>query len=174
MSKARCCATGSPERGAHRPAACTTARCKLTCLPAPLAPPPPALLSALLTALLVALLPAWAVAKGGSMQPKPNKDFRELIVKGERPEIAACLVAAIDYARRDPTYGAIRWDDNASDRAIMRETDDNGRLTRHVRLTAQLRIQGAAPFGGSWRSFQVSCEQPPDGGVQVRLSALGS
>jgi hypothetical protein len=121
---------------------------------------------------LLALLPDAGAAKGGSMQPKPNKDFRELIVKGERPEIAACLVAAIDYARRDPSYGAIRWDENASDRAIMRESEDDGRLTRHVRLTAQLRLQGGSPFGGTWRSFRVSCEQPPDGSVRVSLSSL--
>src|SRR3974390_1591601 len=104
-----------------------------------------------------------ADAKGGSMQPRRNKDFRELIVKGERPEIAACLVAAIDYARRDPAFGAIRWDDDASDRAVMRESESAGRLTRTVRLTAQMRARGSALFGETWRSMEVSCEQPEDG-----------
>ncbi len=121
---------------------------------------------------LLALLCAVAGAKGGSMQPKPNKDFRELIVKGERPEIAACLVAAIDLARHDPAFGAIRWDDQASDRAIMRETEDQGRLTRHVQLIAELRSQGVPPFGGTWRSFTISCEQPQDTGIHVQLTPL--
>jgi hypothetical protein len=121
---------------------------------------------------VLALLPALADAKGGGMQSKPNKDFRELIVKGERPEIAACLVAAIDYARRDPGYGAIRWDDEASDRAIMRESESNGRLTRHVRLTAQMRKQGSVLFAGSWRSVDVSCEQPEDGVVRVSVKPV--
>ena len=102
------------------------------------------------------------------MQPKPNKDFRELIVKGERPEIAACLVAAIDFARRDSAYGAIRWDDDASDRAIMRETESDGRLTRTVRLTTQMRVRRSL-FGESWRPMEISCEQAEDGAVRVKV-----
>jgi hypothetical protein len=120
-------------------------------------------------AALLAWVPAIATAKGGSMQPRPNKDFRELIVKGERPEIAACLVAAIDYARRDTAYSAIRWDDDASDRAIMQESESNGRLTRHIRLTAQMRTQGSALFAQTWRSVDVSCDQPEDGAVHVSV-----
>ncbi len=125
----------------------------------------------MLLAAALALLPGLAAAKGGGMLPRPNKDFRELIVKGERPEIAACLVAAIDYARRDPGYGAIRWDDDASDRAIMRESESNGRLTRNVRLIAQLRKQDSL-FTSAWRPMEVSCEQPEDGGVHVSLKPL--
>jgi hypothetical protein len=118
-------------------------------------------------AAMLALLPALASAKGGGMQARPNKDFRELIVKGERPEIAACLVAAIDYARQDRAYNAIRWDDDASDRAVMREQDSNGRLTRYVRLTAQMRSRGL--FSESWQPMVVSCEQPQDGSIQVSV-----
>lgn len=118
-------------------------------------------------AAVLALLPALAAAKGGGMQSRPNKDFRELIVKGERPEIAACLVAAIDYARRSSSYNAIRWDDGASDRAIMRESESNGRLTRQVRLVAQLRSHGL--FAESWKPMEVSCVQPEDGSVQVTV-----
>ncbi len=117
-------------------------------------------------AALLALVPVLAHARG-SMQPKPNMDFRELIVKGERPEIAACLVAAIDYARRGPAYSAIRWDDDASDQAIMREYESSGRLIRHVRLIAELQKQGSAIFGGKWQTVQISCEQRDDGAVHV-------
>ena len=123
---------------------------------------------------LLALVPAVAIAKGGSMQPKPNKDFRELIVKGERPEIAACLVAAIDYARHDATYSAVRWDDEASDRAIMKESESNGQLNRHIRLTMQMRSQGSAFFAGTWQSMNVSCDQTENGAVHVSVrSAAG-
>jgi len=121
---------------------------------------------------LLALVPVLAAAKGGAMQPKPNKDFRELIVKGERPEIAACLVAAIEYARRDTGYSAIRWDDDASDRAVVREGESKGQLTRYVRLAAQLRIRGSNPFTQSWRTMEVSCVQPESGAVEVSVKPL--
>jgi len=111
-------------------------------------------------------------AKGGSMQPKRNKEFRELIVKGERPEIAACLAAAIEYARHNPAFNAIRWDDDASDRAIMRESATNGRLTRYIRLTTQFRMRGSTVFAETWRSMEVSCEQPEDGVVHVNVKAV--
>ena len=123
-------------------------------------------------ALWLALVPVPATAKGGSMQPKPNKDFRELIVKGERPEIAACLVAAIEFARRNSVYSAVRWDDDASDRAIMRESESNGQLTRQIRLTVQMRTQGSALFAGKWQPMDVSCEQPEDGAVRVRVKSV--
>ncbi len=123
-------------------------------------------------ACLLVLLPPAAGAKGGGIQPKPNKDFRELIVKGERPEIAACLAAAIDFARRDAVYSAIRWDDQASDRAVMREVETNGRLTRYIRLTAELRTQGTALFAGAWRPAEISCEQPEDGAVRVSVKPI--
>lgn len=121
-------------------------------------------------ATLLALAPALAAAKGGGMQPRPNKDFRELIVKGERPEIAACLVAAIDYARDNRSYSAIRWDDDASDRAVMRESESNGQLVRQVRLVAQLRRRGL--FGENWKPMEVSCMQPEDGSVRVTVTPI--
>jgi hypothetical protein len=119
---------------------------------------------------MLALAPPLANAKGGGMLPKPNKDFRELIVRGERPEIAACLAAAIDYARRNPGYSAIRWDDDASDRAIMRENDSGGELTRTIRLTARMRVRSGA-FAEVWRTMEVSCVQPESGVVSVSMKS---
>ena len=120
----------------------------------------------------LALAPLAALAKGGSLHAKPNKDFRELIVKGERPEIAACLTAAVNYARQSAGYSAIRWDDDASDRAVMRETESNGRLTRQVRLVTQMETQGSLLSASRWRSVQVSCEQPEDGDIHVEVTPL--
>jgi len=122
-------------------------------------------------ALSFGLLPG-SVNAVGSMQPKRNKDFRELIVKGERPEIAACLAAAIDYARHAPGISAIRWDDDASDKALMRESESNGRLTRFVRLTTQMRMKRWIAFAETWRSVEVSCEQPEDGSVHLGIHPL--
>lgn len=122
-------------------------------------------------ALSFVLLPALANA-AGSMQPKRNKDFHELIVNGERPEIAACLAAAIDYARHAPRVSAIRWDDDASDKALMRESESNGHLTRFVRLTTQMRMKQWIALAETWRSVEVSCEQPEDGGVRLNIYPL--
>ncbi len=119
-------------------------------------------------AVLFAMLPSSADAVG-SMQPKRNKDFRELIVKGERPEIAACLAAAIDYARHSPGISAIRWDDDASDKALMLESENNGRLVRSVRLTAQMRMKRWMVFSEEWRSTEIFCEQPEDGTIRLSV-----
>jgi len=130
-------------------------------------------LGALALACWAAVLPWSAAAKGGSLQPKPNKDFRELIVKGERPEIAACLVAVIDAARRNPDYGALRWDEDASDRAILRESESGGRLTRRIDLTVQIRVQATVLSAGAWHAVGVSCVQPEDGAVHVQWKPGG-
>jgi len=119
-------------------------------------------------AVLFGLLPLHADGVG-SMQPKRNKDFRELIVQGERPEIAACLATAMEYARHAQGVSAIRWDDDASDRAHVRESESDGRLTRYVRLTAQMRMKRWNLFAETWRSMEVSCEQPEDGAIRLSV-----
>jgi hypothetical protein len=126
---------------------------------------------ALFVSIAAPMAPGVAHAAGG-MQTKPNKDFRELIAKGERPEIAACMAAAIDYARRDAQFNAIRWDQNISDQAVMRETDVDGRLTRFVHLTMQMRTRESGLFSETWRPVDVSCEQPEDGPLQVRVAPI--
>jgi hypothetical protein len=118
------------------------------------------------------LAPRIADAKGGGMQSRPNKDFQELIVKGERPEIAACMVAAINYARHNAEFVAIRWNDNASDRAIMQEKEVNGKLIRSVRLMTQMRTRGLGLFSQTWRPVEVTCEQPEDGSLQLHVNPI--
>jgi len=113
----------------------------------------------------------WPASAAGSMQHQRAKDFRELIVKGERPEIAACLVAAVDYARRSPTYFDVRWDEDASDRAIMQESESQGRLTRRISLLAQMQQRGPVIFSGTWLPVQIRCEQQQDGQVQITVQA---
>lgn len=109
----------------------------------------------------------------GASQPKPNKDFRELIVHGERPEIAACLAAAIERARDDPSFSAIRWGDDASDRAVMQESEHDGKKLRFIRLMAHMRVRGSPIALESWRRVEVKCEQPEDGAVRVEMKAVG-
>jgi len=113
-------------------------------------------------------LPTFADA-AGSMQPKPNTDFRELIIKGERPEIAACLAAAIEYARHNPGFVAIRWSSDESDQAVMGESEMNGHLTRHIRMKAQVKTPESNAFFRHWQSMELYCEQPDDGIVRVSV-----
>ncbi|HYA66693.1 MAG TPA: hypothetical protein VEE84_08385 [Burkholderiaceae bacterium] len=124
-----------------------------------------------LAAAFLALFPVFA-SGAGSMQPKPNKDFRELIVKGERPEIAACLAASIDYVRHNPVFAAIRWSEEQSDRAIMSETESNGHLVRMIHMTAQLRVPGSTFFSEPWRPMELYCEQPEDGSIRVFVKPI--
>jgi hypothetical protein len=124
------------------------------------------------SAAVLALVPALTHAKSGGMQHKPNRDFRELIVRGERPEIAACMVATLDYVRQEGKFTAVRWDDDASDRANMRETENNGQLTRSVRFTTQVRARGLSIFFGTWQTAEVSCEQHEEGPTEVRMRVV--
>lgn len=122
----------------------------------------------------LALCAPGAAAKGGSLQPKPNKDFRELIVQGERPEIAACLVAVLDAARRNPRYGVLRWDNDASDRAVLHEHEVGGQFTRHIELMVQIRVQESLLSAGVWHAVHVACDQPEDGAVRVSWQPVGA
>jgi len=123
--------------------------------------------------LLIAISTLAGSASG--MQTKRNKDFRELIVRGERPEITACLVAAIDYARHSALFSNIRWNIDDSDQAILRESESNGRLTRNIQLS--VRMQDRAPgfvLGEKWQPVNVSCEQQDDGIVHIDVKPDGS
>jgi hypothetical protein len=122
---------------------------------------------------LLALLPDLSHAKSGPTPHKPNKEFRDLIAKGERPEIAACMVAALDYVRRDATFDAVRLSDDTSDTANLRESESNGYLTRSIRFTTKLRMRGGIVFFRKWQSAEVSCEQRDDASPDVRIKAIG-
>ncbi len=121
---------------------------------------------------LLALPAGAAQAKGGGLRPKANKDFRELVVRGERPEIAACMVAAIDYARHDAAFDAIRWDENASDRAVMNEKEVDGHFTRSVRLTTQMRTRDSTIFSETWQPVEISCDQPEDAPLKMHVTPV--
>jgi hypothetical protein len=82
------------------------------------------------------------------------------------------MAAAIDYARHDTAFNAIRWDDNISDGAVMRESEVNGKMTRSVRLTMQMRTRDSSLLSETWRPVEVSCEQPEDGPLQLHVSPI--
>jgi len=65
-----------------------------------------------------------------------SKDFRSLIIQGERPEIVACMTATSRYVKRSLDYQELRWLDSTSLSAIFNENENNGQLTRVISLQA--------------------------------------
>jgi hypothetical protein len=100
-----------------------------------------------------------------------SRDFRRLIARGERPEIAACMAAAMEYIHTDKQYDSLRWNDGDSDAAHMREKLEGASLVRRVRFTGELRVRNHSPFE-TWRTAEVFCEQRDEQAPQVRVTAV--
>jgi hypothetical protein len=118
----------------------------------------------------VAIAPICVLAKGAPTTYQSKKVFRELIIQGERPEIAACMVAAVNLARRDAKFDAIRWADDVSDTAYMRETEGGIHITRTVRFIGELRERAHGLFSDTWRPAQIVCEQRDEEALEVRFN----
>ena len=125
------------------------------------------------SATLLALPLGIASAKSGATAHKPNKDFVELIAKGERPEIAACMVATLDYMRHDASFDAVHLGADTSDGAIMRETESNGQMTRSIRFSTKARLRGGFVFFHKWQAVEISCEQREEASPEVHLRVVG-
>jgi hypothetical protein len=123
-----------------------------------------------LAAGVIATSPISVHAKGAPTTYQSKKVFRELIIQGERPEIAACMVAAVNQARHDAKFDAIRWADDVSDTAYMRETEGGIHITRTVRFKAELRERAHSIFSDTWKPAQIVCEQRDEEAPEVRLN----
>ncbi len=126
----------------------------------------------LVATLIFALAPNAAHAKGAPTTYQSKKIFRELIVQGERPEIAACMVAAVSHARQDARFDAVRWADDVSDAAYMRESEADTHIVRVVRFKAELRERSGGFFSDSWDPAEIVCEQRDEGTPDVRFGAI--
>lgn len=122
------------------------------------------------SAAVFVIFPALAEARS-PVTHRTGKDFRELIVKGERPEIAACMVAAMNYVRTDEKFDAIRWGDDESEGAILREVENNAHLLRSIQFKSQLRSR-AGGFFETWQQAEIICEQRDEESPQVRFTAI--
>lgn len=124
----------------------------------------------LLGAMLV-IIPVSSEARA-PVTHRTTKDFKELIVKGERPEIAACMVAALNDMRTNTKFDSIRWSDDDSEAAILREAeDDSHHLLRSIRFKAQLRSRTQGGFFETWQRAEVNCEQRDEESPEVRITA---
>ncbi len=131
-----------------------------------------------LAAALRCLAPCMALAVAvGALQSRgapttyhSKKVFRELIVQGERPEIAACMVAAVNHTRHDTKFNAIRWAEDVSDTAYMRETEGGIHIARTVRFRAELRERSRGFATDVWKPAAIVCEQRDEESPEVRFN----
>jgi hypothetical protein len=126
--------------------------------------------SACLAAGVIATAPVPVHAKGAPTTYQSKKIFRELIIQGERPEIAACMVAAVNQTRHDARFDAIRWADDVSDTAYMRETEGGIHITRSVCFRGELRERAGGIFSDTWKPAQIVCEQRDEDAPEVRFN----
>jgi hypothetical protein len=131
---------------------------------------PAEVLRCLTPGLVLAIALCAMQSQGAPTTYHSKKVFRELIVQGERPEIAACMVAAVVQARRDAKFDAIRWAENVSDTAYMRETEGGIHITRTVRFQAELRERSRGFSTDVWKPGAIVCEQRDEESPEVRFN----
>jgi hypothetical protein len=121
----------------------------------------------------LAALPSLSPGKGAPIPHQVSKDFRNYIIQGERPEIAACMAAAFDALRHDRHFQEIKWLDTTSDTALMHETGAGEHLERRISLDAKAILSGTS-FLDVWVKIKVDCEQRDEGYPHVKISVVGS
>lgn len=102
-----------------------------------------------------------------------SKDFKSLIIQGERPEIVACMTATSRYVKKSMDYKELRWLDSTSLSAIFNENENNGQLTRLISLQAQALLNTSNVFD-SWTPVVIRCKQVDEGYPEVNLNIIGS
>jgi hypothetical protein len=110
-------------------------------------------------------------AKGAPTTHQTAKDFKNLIIQGERPEIVACMAATLHEIKGIKTYEAFRWTDGTSKTALMHETEIDGHLRRSITLQAQA-ILSSQSFFDLVSPIQVQCEQLDEGYPKVRITLV--
>ena len=122
-------------------------------------------------AVLTAITAGVAVART-PVTHHTTMDFRSLIVQGERPEIAACIVAALNLVRTDAKFDSVRWTEEDSERAIMRESESGDHFLRSVRFKARVREREHPLLTENWRPAEIVCEQRDEQSPEVRITTL--
>ena len=102
-----------------------------------------------------------------------SKDFKSLIIQGERPEIVACMTATSRYVKKSMDYKELRWLDSTSLSAIFNENENNGQLTRVISLQALALLNTSNVFD-SWIPIVIRCKQVDEGYPEVNLNVVGS
>ena len=110
-------------------------------------------------------------AKGAPITHQTAKDFKNLIIQGERPEIVACMAATLNEIKRNKTFDAFHWLDATSKTALMHENEINGKLTRNITLQAQAVLSGKS-FFDLITPLQIECEQVDEGYPFLKITIV--
>lgn len=121
--------------------------------------------------LFLLTLPNWLWAKGAPITHQTAKDFKNLIIQGERPEIVACMAATLHAVKNNKTYEAFRWTDGTSKTALMHETERDGHLLRSITLQAQA-ILSSQSFFDLVSPIEIQCEQFDEGNPIVKITLI--
>jgi hypothetical protein len=100
-----------------------------------------------------------------------SKDFRSLIVQGERPEIVTCMMATRFLVKHSSEFEDLRWLNTTSQTAVLNEKEINGLLFRTIMLQAQVLPDVSAIFE-TWKPAQVQCKQVDEGYPGVKITIL--
>lgn len=112
-----------------------------------------------------------AFSKGAPITHQTAKDFKNLIIQGERPEIVACMAATLNEFKRNKTLEAFQWNDSTSKTALMHEKELGGHLTREITLQARA-VQSGKSFFDVVSPLQIECKQIDESYPSVTITIL--
>lgn len=116
---------------------------------------------------LLMLMPSLGIARSG-MARKQNKAFNQLIIQGERPEIASCVVKSIETLKKYKDGYRVPLDEGITERAILRETKSADHMMRTIEFNVNaLTDQGS--FLTRVESLHVICTQYDESNIEIKI-----
>jgi hypothetical protein len=113
----------------------------------------------------------FAYGRGAPVTPQVSKDFKNFIVQGERPEIAACMASAVSLLKKNKSLKNFSSLEAKSESALMREKEVEGHLIRTIQMKARA-ILNDGSFFDTWSDIQIQCEQKDQGEPLVKIVIL--
>jgi hypothetical protein len=110
-----------------------------------------------------------AIARGAPVSMQTSKEFKNFIIQGERPEIAACMAATAITIKKSKQLKSLDWLEASSEAALMQEKDIGNNLVRKITLKAK-GIINTSSFLDTLVDIQIECEQVNQGDPMVRIT----
>lgn len=114
-----------------------------------------------------------ALAGGAPTTFHASKDFRSLIIQGERPEIVTCMIATRRFVKNTTEFEDLRWLNTLSQTALLNEKEVNGQLIRTIVLQAQV-LPDSHEIFEIWKPVQVQCKQVDEGYPIINITISGN
>jgi hypothetical protein len=109
--------------------------------------------------------------RGAPVTLQVSKDFKNFIVQGERPEIAACLAGSVSLLKKNKNFKNFSVLEAKSETALMREKEVDNHLIRTIQLNARA-ILNDGSFFDTWTDVRIQCEQKDQGNPVVQVTIL--